>query len=142
MSCKLCGEGDPWIKTYLASDGSRLRVCDPCHQTRAPELISCRDTGWSRPAATPAAAMTTPGSLRRPSLAAARTPTRGRAGRARRRGIHETGGAPLAARLPPGQERPGPMGVTEARRLGGGLLQRPGRHQGGHRGSRLESLQG
>lgn len=39
MSCELCGEGDWWIKTCLASDGSRLRVSDPCHQTRAPELI-------------------------------------------------------------------------------------------------------
>ncbi len=30
MSCAFCGEGDRWIKTCLASDGSRIRVCDPC----------------------------------------------------------------------------------------------------------------
>ncbi len=30
MGCAFCGGGDRWIKTCLAADGSRLRVCDPC----------------------------------------------------------------------------------------------------------------
>ena len=30
MPCAFCGEGDQWIKTCRAKDGSRLRVCDPC----------------------------------------------------------------------------------------------------------------
>ena len=30
MPCAFCGEGDNWIKTCRISDGSRIRVCDPC----------------------------------------------------------------------------------------------------------------
>ena len=30
MGCAFCGGGDRWIKTCLASDGSRVRVCDSC----------------------------------------------------------------------------------------------------------------
>ena len=30
MLCYFCGGGDWWIKTCLASGGSRVRVCDPC----------------------------------------------------------------------------------------------------------------
>ncbi len=30
MVCAFCSGGDRWIKTCLAADGSRLRVCDPC----------------------------------------------------------------------------------------------------------------
>ena len=43
----------------------------------------------------------------------------------------------LPSRLPAGQERPGRLGVAPSRRLGGGPLQRPRRHQGGHRGGGL-----
>ena len=39
MACELCGGGDRWIKTCRASDGSRIRVCDPCYATRASELV-------------------------------------------------------------------------------------------------------
>ena len=39
MGCRFCGGGDEWIKTCLAPDGSRLRVCDPCYATRASELV-------------------------------------------------------------------------------------------------------
>lgn len=31
MACGLCGGGDPWIKTCLMPEGSRLPVCDSCH---------------------------------------------------------------------------------------------------------------
>jgi hypothetical protein len=39
MACELCGGGDMWIKTCLARDGSRLRLCDPCYEEHRPELI-------------------------------------------------------------------------------------------------------
>ncbi len=39
MSCTFCGGGDRWIKTCLASDGSCLRVCDPCYTPRVFELM-------------------------------------------------------------------------------------------------------
>ncbi len=39
MGCTYCGGGDQWIKTCLAPDGFRLRVCDPCYETRASELV-------------------------------------------------------------------------------------------------------
>jgi hypothetical protein len=32
MSCAFCGGGDKWIKTCLARDGSRVRLCDPCYE--------------------------------------------------------------------------------------------------------------
>lgn len=32
MRCAFCGGGDVWIKTCLARDGSRLRLCDPCYE--------------------------------------------------------------------------------------------------------------
>ena len=34
MGCCFCGGGDEWIKTCRATDGSRLRVCDPCWEDR------------------------------------------------------------------------------------------------------------
>jgi len=37
-------------------------------------------------------------------------------------------------------ERPGRLGAAPARRMGGGPLQRPGRHQEGHRGGSLGGL--
>ncbi len=37
--CALCGGGDRWIKTCRARDGSRLRACDPCWETRRSELV-------------------------------------------------------------------------------------------------------
>ena len=39
MPCYFCGGGDRWIKTCLASDGSRIRVCDPCWEVRVSELL-------------------------------------------------------------------------------------------------------
>jgi hypothetical protein len=39
MPCYSCGGGDRWIKTCLASDGSRIRVCDPCWEVRVSELL-------------------------------------------------------------------------------------------------------
>ncbi len=39
MSCGFCGGGDRWIKTCRITDGSRLRVCDPCYRPRASELV-------------------------------------------------------------------------------------------------------
>ena len=39
MACRFCGGGDRWIKTCRAADGSRLRVCDPCWETRASDLL-------------------------------------------------------------------------------------------------------
>ena len=39
MPCAFCGEGDRWIKTCLTSDGSRLRVCDPCWEVLSPWLV-------------------------------------------------------------------------------------------------------
>ena len=39
MGCELCGGGDRWIKTRLAPDGSRLRVCDPCWEDRKSDLL-------------------------------------------------------------------------------------------------------
>ncbi len=38
-SCAFCGGGDRWIKTCLASDGSRLRLCDSCWRARSLELV-------------------------------------------------------------------------------------------------------
>ena len=35
MGCAFCGEGDKWIKTCLARDGSRLLLCDPCYEELA-----------------------------------------------------------------------------------------------------------
>ena len=35
MRCTFCGEGDMWIKTCLARDGSRLLLCDPCYKVLA-----------------------------------------------------------------------------------------------------------
>ncbi len=40
MSCAFCGGGDRWIKTCLASDGSRLRVCDPCWEALRLVIVS------------------------------------------------------------------------------------------------------
>ncbi len=37
--CAFCGGGDRWIKTCRAPDGSRIRVCDPCYEMRARELV-------------------------------------------------------------------------------------------------------
>ena len=31
MACELCGGGDPWIKTCITPEGSRLLVCDSCY---------------------------------------------------------------------------------------------------------------
>ncbi len=39
MPCAFCGEGDRWIKTCRTSDGSRLRVCDPCYEVLASWLV-------------------------------------------------------------------------------------------------------
>ncbi len=39
MGCRFCGGGDRWIKTCRATDGFRLRICDPCYATRASELV-------------------------------------------------------------------------------------------------------
>ncbi|MDP9477753.1 MAG: hypothetical protein M3R38_19065 [Actinomycetota bacterium] len=39
MCCRFCGGGDRWIKTCRTTDGSRLRVCDPCYGSRASELV-------------------------------------------------------------------------------------------------------
>lgn len=39
MCCAFCGGGDRWIKTCRTADNSRIRVCDPCWEARAPELI-------------------------------------------------------------------------------------------------------
>jgi hypothetical protein len=39
MSCAFCGEGDEWIKTCRARDGSRLRVCDSCWEVLTPWLV-------------------------------------------------------------------------------------------------------
>ena len=39
MGCSFCGGGARWIKTCRAPDGSSLRVCDPCWETRASELV-------------------------------------------------------------------------------------------------------
>ena len=39
MACGLCSGGDLWIKTCLTPEGSRLLVCDPCHETKAPGLV-------------------------------------------------------------------------------------------------------
>jgi hypothetical protein len=100
MSCELYGEGDRWIKTCLTSDGSRLRVCDPCHQTRAPELIIVLGHWVVTGRCDSCGCYDNPGSSRRPSPASARTPTGGCAGRARRRDVD--GGAPIATRLPAG----------------------------------------
>ncbi len=39
MGCVFCSEGDRWIKTCRALDGSRLRVCDPCWEVLSPWLV-------------------------------------------------------------------------------------------------------
>jgi hypothetical protein len=39
MPCYFCGGDDRWIKTCLAADGSRIRVCAPCWEVRASELV-------------------------------------------------------------------------------------------------------
>ena len=39
MGCAFCGGGDRWIKTCLAGDGSRLRVCDPCWEVLGSWLV-------------------------------------------------------------------------------------------------------
>jgi hypothetical protein len=39
MPCVDCGGGDRWIKTCLTPDGSRIRVCDPCYEACASELV-------------------------------------------------------------------------------------------------------
>ena len=39
MPCAFCGEEDEWIKTCRTSDGSRLRVCDPCWEVLSPWLV-------------------------------------------------------------------------------------------------------
>jgi hypothetical protein len=39
MPCVFCDGGDRWIKTCLASDGARIRVCDPCWEARVSELL-------------------------------------------------------------------------------------------------------
>jgi hypothetical protein len=39
MLCAFCGEGDQWIKTCRTTDGSRLRICDPCWEVLAPWLV-------------------------------------------------------------------------------------------------------
>jgi hypothetical protein len=54
MTCAFCGGGDRWIKTCLAPDGSRIRVCDPCWETLrlvivpgdAPVTARCALCGW------------------------------------------------------------------------------------------------
>ena len=32
MCCAFCGGGNKWIKTCLARNGVRLRLCDPCYE--------------------------------------------------------------------------------------------------------------
>ena len=39
MVCAFCGGGDRWIKTCRTTEGSRIRVCDPCYGARASELV-------------------------------------------------------------------------------------------------------
>lgn len=39
MGCYFCGGGDMWIKTCRTLDGPRIRVCDPCYEIRASELV-------------------------------------------------------------------------------------------------------
>jgi hypothetical protein len=39
MPCVFCGGGDRWIKTCLTTDGSRIRVCDPCWEIRTTGLV-------------------------------------------------------------------------------------------------------
>lgn len=39
MACELCGGGDAWIKTCLTPGGSRVLVCDPCHEEHEAELM-------------------------------------------------------------------------------------------------------
>ncbi|CAA9454980.1 MAG: hypothetical protein AVDCRST_MAG58-1210, partial [uncultured Rubrobacteraceae bacterium] len=48
------------------------------------------------------------------------------------------GGTSPSSRLPAGQERSRRLGAAPARGLGGGPLQCPWRHQGGHRAGGLE----
>ncbi len=38
MTCAFCGEGDGWIKT-CRTNGSRLRVCDPCWEVLGSWLV-------------------------------------------------------------------------------------------------------
>jgi ribosome-binding protein aMBF1 (putative translation factor) len=93
VSCEVCGGGDMWIKTCLTTDGSRLLVCDECYEENASVMVivpgdrvvmaRC-DYCW-RYGATLAASW-------RSAQAAARTPTRERAERARRRSRDEAGG--------------------------------------------------
>ncbi len=39
MCCRFCGGGDRWIKTCRTTDGSRIRVCDPCWEDRKVGLV-------------------------------------------------------------------------------------------------------
>ncbi len=39
MLYAFCGEGDRWIKTCHTTDGSRLRMCDPCWEVLRPWLV-------------------------------------------------------------------------------------------------------
>ncbi len=39
MGCRFCGGGDRWIKTCRTKGGARIRVCDPCWEARASELV-------------------------------------------------------------------------------------------------------
>jgi len=39
MHCYFCGGGDRWIKTCRTADGFRVRVCDPCFESRISELV-------------------------------------------------------------------------------------------------------
>ncbi len=39
MGCHYCGGGDGWIKTCRTTDGSRIRVCDPCWEDRKAGLL-------------------------------------------------------------------------------------------------------
>lgn len=42
MGCVFCGEGDKWIKTCLARDGSRLLLCDPCYEVLSESNAAAR----------------------------------------------------------------------------------------------------
>ena len=39
MPCELCGGGDMWLKTCVTPYETRLRICDPCYEEHASELV-------------------------------------------------------------------------------------------------------
>ena len=39
MGCELCRVGDEWLKTCRITEGSRLLVCDGCHEEHATALV-------------------------------------------------------------------------------------------------------